>query len=74
MILSMDELNLDKTPQDINKEEFELESVRLFNKIENLRLCVAQQFSNQILIDDDVYYDAILSLHLHSYKELRLAR
>ncbi|PRD31659.1 UNVERIFIED_CONTAM: hypothetical protein NCL1_22955 [Trichonephila clavipes] len=25
MILSMDELNLDQTPQDINKEEFQLE-------------------------------------------------
>ncbi|GFT65015.1 hypothetical protein TNCV_4465861 [Trichonephila clavipes] len=27
--LSMDELNLDQAPQDINKEEFQLESVRL---------------------------------------------
>ncbi|GFS61018.1 hypothetical protein TNCV_4955511 [Trichonephila clavipes] len=29
LILSMDELNLDQTPQDINKEEFQLERVRL---------------------------------------------
>ncbi|GFV42410.1 uncharacterized protein TNCV_4311401 [Trichonephila clavipes] len=29
VILSMDELNLDQVPQDINKEEFQLESVRL---------------------------------------------
>ncbi|GFW12163.1 uncharacterized protein TNCV_4936071 [Trichonephila clavipes] len=29
VILSMEELNLDKAPQDINKEEFELERVRL---------------------------------------------
>ncbi|GFX52229.1 uncharacterized protein TNCV_4800861 [Trichonephila clavipes] len=29
VILSMDELNLDQDPQDINKEEFQLESVRL---------------------------------------------
>ncbi|GFS70949.1 uncharacterized protein TNCV_2720061 [Trichonephila clavipes] len=29
VILSMDELNLDQAPQDINKEEFQLERVRL---------------------------------------------
>ncbi|GFW60038.1 retrovirus-related Pol polyprotein from transposon 17.6 [Trichonephila clavipes] len=29
VILSMDELNLDQTPQDINKEEFQLERLRL---------------------------------------------
>ncbi|GFY33216.1 hypothetical protein TNCV_1240671 [Trichonephila clavipes] len=28
-MLSMDELNLDQAPQDIDKEEFQLESVRL---------------------------------------------
>ncbi|GFU12076.1 hypothetical protein TNCV_1669491 [Trichonephila clavipes] len=29
LILSMDKLNLDQAPQDINKEEFQLERVRL---------------------------------------------
>ncbi|GFT12062.1 uncharacterized protein TNCV_726491 [Trichonephila clavipes] len=29
VILSMDELNLDQAPQDINNEEFQLERVRL---------------------------------------------
>ncbi|GFT97564.1 uncharacterized protein TNCV_387251 [Trichonephila clavipes] len=29
VILSMDELNLDQVPQDINKEEFQLERIRL---------------------------------------------
>ncbi|GFU98906.1 uncharacterized protein TNCV_3381521 [Trichonephila clavipes] len=29
VILSMDELNLDQAPQDINKDEFQLELVRL---------------------------------------------
>ncbi|GFY19625.1 hypothetical protein TNCV_4647971 [Trichonephila clavipes] len=29
VILSMDELNLDQAPQDLNKEEFQLERVRL---------------------------------------------
>ncbi|GFW08603.1 hypothetical protein TNCV_2776241 [Trichonephila clavipes] len=29
VVLSMDELNLDQAPQDINKEEFQLERVRL---------------------------------------------
>ncbi|GFU42785.1 uncharacterized protein TNCV_3139701 [Trichonephila clavipes] len=29
VILSMDELNLDQAPQEINKEEFQLERVRL---------------------------------------------
>ncbi|GFX51830.1 hypothetical protein TNCV_5015321 [Trichonephila clavipes] len=29
VILSMDELNLDQAPQDINKEEFQLERVHL---------------------------------------------
>ncbi|GFW84223.1 hypothetical protein TNCV_4878861 [Trichonephila clavipes] len=29
VILSMNELNLDQAPQDINKEEFQLERVRL---------------------------------------------